>query len=110
MIASILIIALILAAVYVASHDLSGSQLLGVVALFLIGVLLVAFPSIAAKLAELFGVGRGTDLILYLAIVGGIFVSANLYFRSRRAERQLIRVVREMAIMRGEINEGISGD
>jgi hypothetical protein len=102
MIVSLLIVALILTVLYIASHDLSGFQVLGVCAFFAVGVVLVAFPGLSSALARLMGVGRGADLITYLAIVGGLFAAANLYFRSRRSDRQLAQVVRELAILQAE--------
>jgi hypothetical protein len=105
MIASLLILALIVTVLYIASHDLSGFQVAGVCAFFAVGIVLVAFPDLTSMIARASGVGRGADLITYLSIVGGLFVGANLYFRSRRADRQLVGVVRELAIMRAELTE-----
>lgn len=103
MIASALILLLILAALYIASHELSGGQLLGVSAVFVLGIAMVVSPDLASKLASLVGVGRGTDLILYLAIIGGIFAAANFYFRARRSEKQIRIIVQEMAFLGGDL-------
>lgn len=58
----------------------------------------VAFPSILVTLANILGIGRGADLILYLSILfmfGGFFL---VYLRFRRLDEQLTRVVRHLAI------------
>lgn len=105
MIASILIVCMLLAIVYIGSHNLGGLQVLAVCAFFGVGIVIVAFPEISSIAAAKLGVGRGADLVLYLSVVGGLFVAANLYFRSRRADRQLILVVRELALLQQHVRD-----
>ena len=66
----------------------------------LLGVTLVLFPNLAQAAAERVGVGRGTDLLLYLlALViyfGAILVAA----RFRRLQREVTAAVREAALLR----------
>ncbi len=98
MIGSILLFAIIVLGTYVASHRLSGLQLLVAIVMLGSGIGLVVFPNAATYVAARLNVGRGTDLVTYLAIVGGLFVAANFYFRFKRQEQQMIEVVRELAI------------
>ena len=98
MIVSILLFAIITIAIYVASHRLGGTQLLAALALFAAGIVLVVWPDGATYFAQRLHVGRGADLITYLAIIGGLFAAANFYFRFKRQEQQLIAIVRELAI------------
>ena len=98
MIVSLLIAILIVIVIYVASHRLSGLQVFVVLSAAFAGVTLVIFPTLAARAAAALGVGRGTDLLLYLSIVGGFFIIANFYFRFKRQEQQLIEIVRAQAI------------
>jgi len=99
MIVSLLLLCIIVLGTYVASHRLNGVQLLGVLAFLALGILLVVFPNVASWFAARLNVGRGTDLVTYLAIVGGLFVAANFYFRFKRQEKQLVAVVRELALL-----------
>ena len=69
MIVSILIAALLFVTIYVASHRLSGLQIAVVLSVFLVGVAMVASPQLAQAAAQLVGIGRGTDLLVYLSIV-----------------------------------------
>lgn len=62
------------------------------------GVFFIAFPGRTTEIAHLLGVGRGTDLLLYLAIVIGGFLILVLYARLRRMERQITEVVRAQAV------------
>jgi hypothetical protein len=98
MIVSLLLAALVLLGLYVGSHRLSGLQVAGVVTTGVVGLVLVIVPRLASYAAGLLGVGRGTDLLLYLSIVGGLFVSANFYFRAKRQERQIVVLTRELSL------------
>ena len=58
----------------------------------------VAFPTILVALANILGIGRGADLVLYLSILfmfAGFFA---VYLRFRRLDEQLTRIVRHLAI------------
>jgi small membrane protein len=97
-IVSLLLLALIVLGTYVASHRLSGWQMLVAITMLAAGIVLVVFPNAATYVAARLGVGRGTDLITYMAILGGLFVAANFYFRFKRQEAQMIEIVRELAL------------
>jgi hypothetical protein len=105
MIVSILLLCIIVFGTYVASHRLNGLQLLGVLSFLSAGILLVVFPNAASWIAVRLNVGRGTDLVTYIAIVGGLFVAANFYFRFKRQEKQLAVVVRELALLGARSSE-----
>jgi hypothetical protein len=100
--ASIIIASLILIAVYVGTKRLSGLQTLGVMLLAAIGITLAVFPSLSSRVANALHVGRGTDLIFYLAVLAGFFVTSNFYFRFRRHEEALIALARQNAIDNAE--------
>lgn len=67
-------------------------------ALALLGIFMVLAPDATTRLAEFVGVGRGADLLLYLAVIGFAFVSVLLYARLRQLEVALTQVVRAQAI------------
>ena len=58
----------------------------------------IARPEITADVARLLGIGRGTDLVLYFAILGMVFGFFAMYVRMRRIESDLTKIVRELAI------------
>lgn len=95
---SIIIAVLIIIAVYVGTKRLSGLQTVGVIALTLIGIGLAVFPALSSRVAEFLHVGRGTDLILYLALLAGLFIASNFYFRFKRHEEALIALARRSAL------------
>ena len=96
--ASVIIASLIIIAVYVGTKRLSGLQTIGVVAITLAGIILAIFPELSSQVAAFLHVGRGTDLILYLAVLAGLFVASNFYFRFKRQEALLIALARQSAI------------
>jgi hypothetical protein len=64
----------------------------------------VVFPDITAEAAVLVGVGRGVDLVIYLVEVGTLFVLLHYYTKFVELERRLTEVVREVAILRAEVD------
>jgi hypothetical protein len=67
--------------------------------LFWAAVVVVALrPETTVALARLFGVGRGADLAIYLALVLVFFLLFRLFARIEDLERQLTRFVRTQAL------------
>ena len=60
--------------------------------------MLAIFPDLSSEIASFLHVGRGTDLIFYLALLAGLFVASNFYFRFKRQEEMLIALTRQSAI------------
>lgn len=60
---------------------------------------LIVFPDTSTVVARVLGVGRGTDLLLYLGIFAGIHAFLLLYARTRRLERKMADLVRAQAII-----------
>jgi hypothetical protein len=80
---------------------LRGSRILAMV-LFscaLGAVVLVWYPDLATEIANLLGVGRGADLLLYIwfAVSGVLLLGA--YLRIRRLSEELTELVRAVALM-----------
>ena len=96
--ASIIIASLIIIAVYIGTKRLSGLQTVGVIAITIAGIILAVFPALSTQVASFLHVGRGTDLILYLAVLAGLFVASNFYFRFKRQEAILNALARQSAI------------
>ena len=75
----------------------AGSRVL-VLVLAAIAVVSIIDPDIPQALANLLGVARGTDLMLYLLIVVFVLTTLGLYFRLRDTDQHLRRLVRSIAI------------
>lgn len=55
-------------------------------------------PGDTTRAAHLLGVGRGTDLVLYLLVVGVTALALNTYLRFRAMERRLTELARDAAL------------
>ena len=71
-------------------------------------ILAVVFPSTLSHLANLTGVGRGVDVIIYLSIIALFYMVYRSYVKMENMEREITKLVREIAIMERE--KGKKGD
>jgi hypothetical protein len=55
-------------------------------------------PELTTKLANLVGVGRGTDLILYLCVIAFFLAFMVLYAKVRNLEAAQTELVRQLAL------------
>jgi small membrane protein len=62
------------------------------------GVLIILFPGSLTWLANRVGVGRGTDLLLYILVVTFGLVSVILFRRLDELERKYVAIARALAI------------
>ncbi len=65
---------------------------------FALGVVLVIFPDLSQKAAELLGVGRGTDLVLYLLVLYVYVGSILILGKFRQLERSFTELARQVAL------------
>lgn len=70
--------------------------------LWIAAAIAIARPELTATIAHALGIGRGTDLVLYFAILGMVFGFFTIYVRLRRIESDLTKIVRELAIRSAE--------
>jgi hypothetical protein len=65
----------------------------------------VFFPQAWTWVANLFGIGRGADLLLYLLVLIFIGFVANTYRRFRQLETSLTTVARELALLKNHYSD-----
>jgi hypothetical protein len=65
----------------------------------LVGIALVLWPNWAQRAADLLGIGRGADLILYIWTVASLLLLANLHFRMRAQSAVITTLTRDLAIL-----------
>jgi hypothetical protein len=58
----------------------------------------IAWPQLTVRVATLLGIGRGADLVLYLAVVGMFIGFFLVFLRLRRIENNLTKIVRQIAV------------
>lgn len=80
-----------------------------IVVLAALGVASVVQPGLTQEAADLLGVTRGTDLVLYLLVVIFALTSAGFYFRFREVDRRLVDIVRADAVRTAVAQQGVPG-
>lgn len=68
-------------------------------------VLPVWLPELATELAHLVGVGRGTDLLLYLWFTISVLLILALYLRLMRLQDRLTELVRALALREADAGD-----
>jgi hypothetical protein len=68
------------------------------VAILILCGLFIAFPGISQSLANLLGIGRGADLVLYIIALSQIGLIGVLIAKFREVESHQSRITRELAI------------
>ncbi|HIQ39481.1 MAG TPA: DUF2304 domain-containing protein [Methanothermococcus okinawensis] len=70
--------------------------------IWMLVILMVVFPQTMSYLATLTGVGRGVDVVIYLAIIILFYLQYRLYMKMENIEREITLIVREIAILEKE--------
>jgi hypothetical protein len=81
------------------AHGVSASKKIFFALLMVVVVVAVLSPALVTEAANLVGVGRGTDLVLYLLAVSFGFYVVNDYLRSQDSRQQLHRLARRIAVL-----------
>lgn len=67
--------------------------------LFWMGVdIVVLFPNSTTVVANTLGIGRGTDLVVYVAIITLFFILFRLHIKLEGINRDITKIVRQNAI------------
>ena len=99
----ILISGLLVIGVLALREKVSGSSLavrrLGGAGIIVVGTVLILWPGITSRAAEIVGVGRGTDLLFYGCVLFFMFTSIAQSQRLHRLEQRLVALTRELALL-----------
>lgn len=98
----VLLIFVVITAVAVARHRVTPRLGLAWMVLWLAAGAAIAFPDVLVWLAQILGIGRGADLVLYVSILATFAAFFFTYLRFRRVEEQLTEIVRQIAIRDAE--------
>jgi len=64
--------------------------------------IVVLLPNITNHVAAIFGVGRGADFVVYISLLGLFYITFRVYSRLYRLERDVTRLVQEIAFLKQE--------
>lgn len=67
-------------------------------------ILAITLPSIWDRLAKWLSLASGLDLIVYILVLGLISSASYVFGRFERINRQVTSLIRELAILREEVN------
>jgi len=84
----------------------SRTQALTTIAFFVFAILAIAaviFPAWTTKLANLIGIGRGADLVLYCLVIFVMFRTINDSIHQRRERQRFAKLVRHIVLMETEV-------
>jgi hypothetical protein len=79
-------------------NKLTKNELLFWVALWLAVILVIFIPNITTVFSQILGIGRGTDLILYVSSIVLFYLVFRLYVKLEGMEKNLSDVVRKIAL------------
>lgn len=74
----------------------------------IIGIVFVVAPSLSTEVANMIGVGRGADLILYIISIISLAGIFNLHLKLRQAAELQTELVRKVALMSVQTPEKVS--
>lgn len=82
---------------------------IGFVTFLVLAIFAVLFPDATTWVAQLVGVQRGTDLMLYALIVAFVFVTVSSYLRFREQELRFARLARAVALSNAQAPDDLNG-
>jgi hypothetical protein len=81
---------------------------LALVVLIIVGIAAVMLPELTNQVANMVGIGRGADLLLYLTVVAFVFVSLNIYLKFRDLDERIVELARAIALLEAERTHGLA--
>lgn len=66
---------------------------------WILATIFVWYPEATNQLAQTFGIGRGTDFVLYVSLVTIFFVLFRLHVKLESMSRDVTKLVREKALI-----------
>lgn len=105
-----LLIILVIAIAVVAVRSLPGEKSLAlkrILAILFVAAAIAAilFPQLLSSVAALLGVGRGTDLLLYVFVIMGMVFAVMTVRAKARGDARLTELARAVALIEARQNE-----
>ncbi len=73
-----------------------------------VGIVVVVAPGFLTRIANAVGIGRGADLLFYVAILAGLIYVVNEYKRSVQLARANTQLARELALTEARLQDRIA--
>lgn len=62
------------------------------------GILVSIYPDITGIISQKIGIGRGSDLVIYIALIILFWMNFKILLRIERIEKDITKIVREKAL------------
>lgn len=85
------------------SVGVRASKRLAFGAFVVLNIYAIVRPDDVTSFARVLGIGRGTDLIVYLLVVAFVFGMLNTYLRDREISQHLTNLARQVAVRDAEL-------
>ena len=66
--------------------------------IWVLGIIVISLPSTAEYIAQLLGIGRAVDLILYVSVALLFYLIFRIYVKINQIDEAITKVVRDIAI------------
>lgn len=73
-------------------------HIVGWIVVWVLGGLVVVFPAVLSRVAEILGIGRGVDVVVYIGMMVLVYVVFRLMIRIYLMEREITKLVRHIAL------------
>ena len=80
------------------NKDLVFSETIGWLLLWFVGLILAIKPDNASYFAKILGIGRGVDLVIYVALIILFYTQFRLMVRLEKNNRDITKIVREKTL------------
>ncbi|MEA5153960.1 DUF2304 domain-containing protein [Raineyella sp.] len=84
------------------SHGAKASVKVGLVLLVVVMIVTVLNPNLMTRIANLAGIGRGADLLLYAVTGAFLFYVLTQYLKSQSQRDVIVRLARRVALLEAE--------
>lgn len=79
-------------------REIRAGQLWGWLILWLAAMAVVWQPQLTSRLADIVGIGRGADLVVYSALIVVFYLMFRLLMRLEKMEKNITELVRQAAL------------
>ncbi|MBL7053801.1 DUF2304 domain-containing protein [Patescibacteria group bacterium] len=82
------------------NNQIKITAFLGWLVFWILSLVIIIYPESSSYFARILGVGRGVDLIIYLAIILLFYFIFYITIRLRVIEQQITEIVRKISLMK----------
>lgn len=81
------------------TYYINAWKKIGIILLSILMIVAVIFPNLTTELANILGIGRGADLLLYTLFAAFIFTVLNQYLKDQDQRDVIYRLARRVAVL-----------